>query len=158
MYIGQIGEQLLVSSYGDPAARAMIQRARRARGKTYSAVFGAIWQGLSWPVRRLVAGVAAARRARRNARALQQLSDRMLQDIGIARGEIEEIARARAARPAEQDLTIAELRGRSTGAETGGAGRGARTGAARPDHRRGRTAAGPLRTFPGGAGRGRDAA
>ncbi len=68
---------------------------------------GQVW--ITAPVRGLIEAVRRVRRERETYGRLSRLSDHMLQDIGISRSEIGNVAQAVAAEPPEAGLTIAEL-------------------------------------------------
>ncbi len=75
-----------------------------------SAAYYATWRAVTAPFRGLIEALRRARGERETYRNLSRLSDRQLQDIGISRSEIGDIAQAVAAEPPEAGLTLAELR------------------------------------------------
>ena len=96
--------------YATPAQRDQMRTINEARAATYYAA----WRALTAPLRALVRALdrtlGQARRAGETFRALNRLSDRQLQDIGISRSEIGSVANAIAAKPLATGTTLAELR------------------------------------------------
>ncbi len=100
MVIGQIWLN------ANPGLRDHLRKVKEER----SAAFYATWRAVTAPARGLIEAVRRARRARETYGPLSRLNDRQLQDIGISRSEIGEIAQAVAVAPPGVGLTIAELR------------------------------------------------
>lgn len=80
--------------------QSYIEAAHRLRSQELRRIAGTVWRGVTWLVRaafggpaRLVRHVAKARRLRAAERKLHDLDDRLLDDIGIARAEIETVVR-----------------------------------------------------------------
>jgi uncharacterized protein YjiS (DUF1127 family) len=93
-----------------PEYREQLRRANEARAATYYAAWRAIARALGNAFEGLAAAVARARRKRRTYLALQALSDRQLRDIGLVRGEIENISAAAAAAPHGVYPRVSDLR------------------------------------------------
>jgi len=100
MVIGQIWLN------ANPELRDHLRKVNEER----SAAFYATWRAVSAPFRGLVEAVRRVRGDGQTYDALSRLSDRQLQDIGISRSEIGEIAQAVAVERPEAGLTLAELR------------------------------------------------
>ena len=100
MVIGQIWIN------ANPELRNYLRKANEER----AAAFYATWRAVTAPFRGLVETLRRVNRERETYRNLSNLDDRHLQDIGISRYEIGEIAQAVAMEPPEAGLTIAELR------------------------------------------------
>jgi uncharacterized protein YjiS (DUF1127 family) len=94
----------------NPELRGHLRTANEARAAAYYAA----WRALTAPFHALVQALGQAvgqtRRAGETFRALNRLSDRQLQDIGISRSEIGSVANMIAAKPLAAGMTIAELR------------------------------------------------
>ena len=82
----------------------------RSVNEERSAAFYAAWRAVTAPVRGLIEAVRRFRREGATYGVLSRLNDRQLQDIGISRSEIGEVAQAVAATAPEAGLTLAELR------------------------------------------------
>ncbi len=87
-----------------------LRRAREERAAVVYQAWKAVRRAVAAPFRGLVETLRQARRARRTAAALSELSDRQLDDIGLTRGEIRSVSRAAAAAVPEVRPTLAELR------------------------------------------------
>jgi len=109
----------------DPNYEVHLRRANEARAAAVYAGWKWLTGRLGAAVRRLVEANRRAAQMRRTSDALHALSDSQLKDIGVARGEIESIARAVAAEPAGGTVTLADLpRIRSAGVAGGDERRG----------------------------------
>lgn len=94
----------------NPEYREQLRRANEARAAAYYAAWRATVRALGNAFEGLAAAVARGRRKRRTYLALQALSDRELQDIGLVRGEIEGISAAAAAVPHGVYPRVSDLR------------------------------------------------
>jgi len=99
----------------NPELRVHLRKANEVR----SAAFYAAWRVATAPLRALVEVLRRSRRQHQTYGALIRLSDRALDDIGLARSEIGNVAHAVAAAPLEAGLTIADLRRADSSAFTG---------------------------------------
>lgn len=85
------------------------RRINEARAATVHAVARSVADAVLGAVARLSNRIRTWRRVRATRAALTQLDDRTLEDVGIARGEIEGVLDLIAAQPPEAETTLAEL-------------------------------------------------
>lgn len=102
----------------NPELEEPLRRANEARAAAFYAAWRGAVRALGVPFRRLGAAIRTARRAQRTRRELSALSDRQLEDIGLVRAEIADIARAVAEEPPEVGVTLANLRQRDAASGT----------------------------------------
>ncbi|WP_406600627.1 DUF1127 domain-containing protein [Thermohalobaculum sediminis] len=95
----------------DPALEAHLRKANEARAAVVYALFRAAAGRVSSVVRGVTDVCRRAKQTRRTYRALSELDDRALRDIGLNRDEIGMVARLGGTADPEVGLTIAELRG-----------------------------------------------
>ena len=95
---------------GNPEVESHLRKAREARAAAFYATYKALGRAASVPLRRLFKWVGHTRRVRKTRRELSALSPHLLQDIGIARGDIPAVAEALAARAPKSGLTLRQLR------------------------------------------------
>ena len=94
----------------NPEYRDQLRRANEARSAAVYAAWRGVLRTLGGAVRGVVAAFDEARRRRRTYFALNELSDRQLQDIGLTRGDIHSVAEATARMPTGLYPSVADLR------------------------------------------------